>query len=192
MPDSNYLPRYDDTRVGYFTTRTTDLTTLDPINYRDFINRWRLKKKFPEKKISEPIKPIVYWIENTTPVEFRSIIKSAVESWNIAFEEAGFKNAIEVYIQPDTAEWDAGDIRYNVLRWTSSPVPPWGGYGPSLVNPRTGEIIGADIMLEWSYVTNRIVSDRLFNDNLSNYRHDQYFCCAADVQKVEMHLVLII
>jgi hypothetical protein len=58
--------------------------------------------------------------------------------------------------QPDDAEWDAGDIRYNVLRWTSSPTPPFGGYGPSFTNPRTGEIIGADIMLEYVFLTNRI------------------------------------
>ena len=71
--------------------------------------------------------------------------------WNPAFEKAGFKNAIEVKIQPDDADWDAGDIRYNVLRWTSSPNPPFGGYGPSMVNPRTGEIIAADIMLEFVF-----------------------------------------
>ena len=61
------------------------------------------------------------------------------------FEQAGFSNAIEVKIQPDDADWDAGDLRYNVLRWTSSPQPPFGGYGPSWVNPRTGQIIGSDI-----------------------------------------------
>ena len=118
-------------------------------------------------EISEPIKPIVYWIENTTPHEFRQLIKDGVETWNIAFEKAGFKNAIQVKIQPDTAEWVPGDIRYNVLRWTSSPNPPWGGYGPSFVNPRTGEILGADIMLEYSYITNRIVTDELFNERES-------------------------
>ena len=149
MPDDNYSPRFDDTRVGYFTTQTNNMTSLDQVNYRDFINRWRLEKKYPGKSLSEPVKPIVYWIENTTPVEFRQIIKNAVESWNIAFEKAGFKNAIQVNIQSDSANWDAGDIRYNVLRWTSSPKPPWGGYGPSFVNPKTGEILGADIMLEW-------------------------------------------
>ena len=68
------------------------------------------------------------------------------------FEKAGFKNAVVVKVQPDNADWDAGDIRYNVLRWTSSPNPPFGGYGPSFTNPRTGEIIGADIMLEWVYL----------------------------------------
>ena len=71
-------------------------------------------------------------------------------------------------IQPDDADWDAGDIRYNVLRWTSSPNPPFGGYGPSFVNPRTGEILGADIMLEWVYLTNRI--------NLKKLVPNKYMC----------------
>ena len=185
MPDDNYIPRTDDTRVGFFTTQSNHMTTLDQVNYRDFINRWRLEKKDTTKEFSEPVKPIVYWIENTTPLEFRDIIKEGVERWNIAFKEAGFINAIQVKIQPDTAEWDAGDIRYNVLRWTSSPNPPWGGYGPSFVNPRTGEILGADIMLEWSYVTNRIVADNLYNDNSLE---DKNCCTSAHFQQVENSL----
>ena len=182
MPDNNYNIRYDDSRVGYFTTQTNHMTTIDRVNYRDFINRWRLEKKDPEKELSEPIKPIVWWIENTTPYELRNIIKKGVESWNIAFEKAGFINAIEVKVQPDTADWDAGDIRYNVLRWTSSPRPPWGGYGPSFVNPRTGEILGSDIMLEWSYITRRIYEDDLFN-NIDDI--DQHYCSAAKHQQLE-------
>ncbi|MGC6428875.1 MAG: zinc-dependent metalloprotease [Flavobacteriales bacterium] len=183
MPDDNYVPRIDDTRVGYFTTQTNHMTSIDQVNYRDFINRWRLEKKFPENDVSEPFKPITFWIENTTPYEFRDIIKDGVEAWNIAFEEAGFSNAIEVKIQPDSAEWDAGDIRYNVLRWTSSPSPPWGGYGPSFVNPRTGEILGADIMLEWVYITNRILTDELFNDSEDQQNHQM--CNAASHQQIE-------
>ena len=185
MPENNYKPRHDDSRVGYFTTQTNHMTTVDRVNYRDFIHRWNLVKKDPNKELSEPVKPIVWWIENTTPYELRDIIKEGVESWNIAFQEAGFENAIQVKIQPDTANWDAGDIRYNVLRWTSSPRPPWGGYGPSFVNPRTGEIIGADIMLEWSYITRRIYEDNLFV-NLEGEELDHYYCCnAAKHQQLE-------
>ena len=192
MPDAGYRTREDDSRIGYFTTQSNDMTTLDKVNYRDFINRWRLEKKDPSKEISEPIKPIIYWVENTTPYEFRELIKEGVETWNIAFEKAGFKNAIQVKIQPDTADWEAGDIRYNVLRWTSSPNPPWGGYGPSFVNPRTGEILGADIMLEWSYITNRIVTDELFNERESYtidfLDHDPFYCDAAYYQQIEKSL----
>ena len=188
MPENNYSPRPDDSRVGYFTTQTNNMTTIDRVNYRDFINRWHLVKKDSNQILSEPIKPIVWWIENTTPYELRDIIKEGVESWNIAFEKAGFKNAIQVKIQPDTADWDAGDIRYNVLRWTSSPKPPWGGYGPSFVNPRTGQILGADIMLEWSYITRRIYEDNLFNSLEENTDH--HYCSAAKNQQIETSLGL--
>ena len=71
-------------------------------------------------------------------------------------------------IQPDDADWDAGDINYNVLRWTSSPTPPFGGYGPSLANPLTGEILGADIMLEYVFMKNRWIFDQLYTDGAAN------------------------
>ncbi len=69
--------------------------------------------------------------------------------WNKAFEQAGFKNAVEMKIMPDTATWDPADIRYNVIRWVSSASPAYGAIGPSFVNPRTGQILGADITVEW-------------------------------------------
>ena len=100
MPDTNYRPRFDDTRVGFFTTQSNHMTSIDQVNYRDFINRWRLNKKNPDEHLSEPIKPITFWIENTTPIELRKIIKDGVESWNIAFEKAGFKNAIRKKFSP--------------------------------------------------------------------------------------------
>ena len=180
MPDDNFYSRFDDPRIGYFNTQQNDMTTMKQLNYRDVIHRWRLIKKDPEKEYSEPVKPITWWIENTTPIEFREIIKEGVESWNIAFKEAGFINAIEVKIQPDTCEWEAGDIRYNVLRWTSSPNPPFGGYGPSFVNPRTGEILGSDIMLEWVYITNRINLDYLFNN-----RENSHYCHASHESQLQ-------
>jgi hypothetical protein len=168
MPEEDYSPRMDDARVGYFLTETNDMTTTNTVNYRDMIHRWKLVKKNPEAAISEPVTPITWWIENTTPVEWRETIKEGVLAWNEAFEKAGFKNAMVVKIQPDDADWNAGDVRYNVLRWTSSPNPPFGGYGPSFVNPRTGEILGADIMLEFVHFTNRVFADKLYNDATTN------------------------
>jgi hypothetical protein len=156
VPENNFKPRYDDPRVGYFMTQVNDMTSTDATPYRDVIHRWDLEKKDSTATLSEPVEPITWWIENTTPVEFREIIRNGVLQWNLAFEKAGFKNAVVVNIQPDTSDWDAGDVRYNVLRWTSSPQPPFGGYGPSFVNPRTGQILGADIMLELSSITNRL------------------------------------
>ena len=168
MPDDSYKPRFDDPRVGYFLTMKNDMTETGTTNYRDMINRWRLIKKNPDAKVSVPVEPITWWIENSTPVEWREIIREGVLEWNKAFEKAGFKNALVVKIQPDNADWDAGDIRYNVLRWTSSPNPPFGGYGPSNTNPRTGEIIGADIMLEFVHFTNRVFYDKLLGNASSN------------------------
>ncbi len=162
MPESDYKPRRDDPRVGYFTHQITDMTSVDPAPFRDVIHRWRLVKQKPGTKLSEPVKPIVFWIENTTPVEFRDTIRTAVLKWNEAFETAGFKDAVVVKQQPDEAKWDAGDIEHNVLRWTSSVTPPFGGYGPSFANPRTGEILGADIMLEYSFITKRLLTKKLF------------------------------
>ncbi|MBL7813236.1 MAG: zinc-dependent metalloprotease [Bacteroidetes bacterium] len=162
MPENDFKPRFDDPRVGYFSEEVNDMTTTQAVNYRDMIHRWHLVKKDPATAVSEPVKPITWWIENTTPKEYRETIKQAALAWNKAFEPLGYKNAVQIFEQPDTATWDAGDIRYNVLRWTSSPNPPFGGYGPSFVNPRTGEILGADIMLEYVFVTNRLVMEKLF------------------------------
>ncbi len=164
MPENDYEPRADDPRVGYFTTQVDDQVSTSATPYRDMIHRWHLVKKDPDAELSEPVEPIVWWIENTTPYEFRETIKEATLAWNEAFEAAGFKNAIQVKVQPDDADWEAGDIRYYVLRWTSSPVPPFGGYGPSFVNPRTGQILGADIMLEWVFFTNRLREEDLFTE----------------------------
>lgn len=163
MPNNDYQLRLDDPRVGYFTTEVNDQTSTSSTPYRDLVHRWHLKKKNPEAAISEPVEPITWWIENSTPLEWRETIKEGVLQWNVAFEKAGFKNAIQVKIQPDNADWDAGDIRYNVLRWTSSPRAPFGGYGPSFVNPRTGQILGADIMLEFTHFTNRVFYDKLYS-----------------------------
>ncbi|MEM9283374.1 MAG: zinc-dependent metalloprotease, partial [Verrucomicrobiota bacterium] len=156
MPENDYEPRFEDARVGYFTTQVTDLTSQSSAPYRDFIHRWHLKKKNPNAAKSKPVEPLVWWIENTTPLEFRDTIRNGILAWNLAFESAGFIDAIEVKVQPDDAEWDADDVRYHVVRWTSSPNPPFGGYGPSFANPRTGQILGADVMLEYIFVTNRI------------------------------------
>ena len=164
MPENDYETRLDDPRVGYFLTETNDMTTTEVVNYRDFIHRWKLVKKNPNATLSDPVTPITWWIENTTPVEFIETIKDGVLAWNVAFQKAGFSNAMVVKVQPDDADWDAGDVRYNVLRWTSSPNPRFGGYGPSFVNPKTGEILGADIMLEYVHFTNRVYYEKIFDN----------------------------
>lgn len=177
IPENEYQVRFDDPRVGYFTRQIENQTSTSTTPYRDLIHRWHLKKKNPDAKLSEPVEPIIWWIENTTPIEWRETIKNGVLEWNKAFEQAGFKNALVVKIQPDDAKWDAGDINYNVLRWTSSPQPPFGGYGPSFVNPKTGQILGADIMLEYVHFTNRVFYDKIYN-TVGNAIEQDYKNCS--------------
>jgi len=163
MAQNNFRERRDDARVGYFIQQTTDQTSVSPVPYRDKINRWFLEKKDPSAALSEPVEPIVFWIENTTPVEYRATIMEAGLKWNEAFEKAGFKNAVQMKIMPDDADWDPSDIRYNVIRWVASAQPAYGAIGPSFVNPRTGQILGSDISIEWASGSFTPVLDDLFN-----------------------------
>ena len=163
MPENKFVPRKDDPRVGYFMTERNDLTSISPTPYKDMIHHWDLQKKDPAAAMSEPIAPLVYWIENTTPHEFRQIIYDAGMKWNEAFEKAGFKNALEMKIMPDTATWNPADIHYNVIRWVASSQPSYGAIGPSFVNPRTGQILGADITIEWFSGNASPINDELFN-----------------------------
>lgn len=186
MPENDFVPRFADQRVGYFTQQIDDQTSTSATPYHDLVNRWHLEKQDPDAAVSDPVEPIVWWIENTTPEELRPAIKEATLAWNEAFETAGISNAIEVKIQPDDADWEPGDIRYNTLRWTSSPTPPFGGYGPSFVNPRTGQILGADVMLEWVFLSNRVRQEQLFDRAAlpgfigADGLHDDWFGASAD------------
>ena len=161
--DNNFRPRFDDPRVGYFTQEVDNLTSIKVADYKDVINRWNLVKKDPSAAISEPVEPIVWWVENTTPVEYRQTIVDAGMKWNEAFEKAGFKNAVVMKIMPDDATWDPADIRYNVIRWVSSPYPPYGAIGPSFVNPKTGQILGADITVEWMSGSSSPIAEELYD-----------------------------
>jgi len=171
LPQNNFKPRLDDPRVGYFTQIVTNQTSISPVPYKDKINRWHLEKKDPTAAISEPVEPIVFWIENTTPLEYRQTIMEAGLKWNAAFEKAGFKNAVQMKIMPDDADWDPSDIRYNVIRWVSSANPPYGAIGPSFVNPKTGQILGADITVEWYSGSATPIFDELANGKTSAELH---------------------
>ena len=163
MPQNDFRPRRDDPRVGYFGAEVDNLTSVSATPYKDFISRWYLKKKDPNAKLSEPVEPIIFWIENTTPLEYRAIIKEAGEKWNEAFEKAGFKNAVVMKQMPDDATWDPSDIAYNVIRWVSSAYPSYGAIGPSFYNPLTGQILGADITVEWKSGAGVAIQDELYN-----------------------------
>ncbi|MCK4857166.1 MAG: zinc-dependent metalloprotease, partial [candidate division Zixibacteria bacterium] len=152
IPETDYRPRLADDRIGYFMTQYqdyTDLTMETP--YVRFINRWNLKKKDPSAAVSEPVEPIVYWVENTVPEEFREAVAQGIEWWQPAFEKAGFKNAIIARQMPDSVDWDPADVRYNVVRWVVRPGVAY-AVGPSRANPFTGEIYDADIRIMADFI----------------------------------------
>jgi len=194
MPKSDYRPRRDDPRVGYFMQEKNDQTSRTVLPYKDVINRWNLKKKDPTAAVSEPVEPIVWWVENTTPLEYRDAIVEAGNKWNEAFEKAGFKNAVVMKIMPDNADWDPADIRYNVLRWVSSANPPYGAIGPSFVNPKTGQILGADITIEWTAGSIYPIYYDLFNAEQAQqneimaqaFQHNGQFCTLAGELKSQL------
>jgi hypothetical protein len=150
VPNPGYKPRVADTRIGYFTTSFADLGqyTGDESSVR-YINRWHLEKADPSLKVSPVKKPIVFYIEHTTPIRYRRWVREGLLMWNKAFEQVGFANAIEVYYQDagtkEHMEKDPEDVRYNFIRWLNNDVGT--AIGPSRVNPLTGEILDADIIL---------------------------------------------
>jgi hypothetical protein len=145
LPATDYVPRIADDRVGYFMTQYQDYSGISKESpYVRYVDRWNLKKKNPDARISEPVEPIVYWIENTWPKEFRDAVAEGIEYWNKSFEKIGFRSAIVAKQMEDTATWDPADVRYSTVRWI---VVPGAGYavGPHRANPFTGQIYDADI-----------------------------------------------
>lgn len=146
LPDRPMMPRLSDSRVGYFTESFTDYG--DPRNEvvdKAYIARYRLEKKDPSAALSEPVKPIVYYVSREVPEWLHPYFKKAVEDWNVAFEAAGFKNAIVCKDAPDDPNWDPEDARYSVIRW--APTPTENAQGPHISDPRTGEILSAHIIV---------------------------------------------
>ena len=166
MPQSDYAPRGDDPRVGFFIVEKTNLSTVEGLPFEDKIRRWKLEKTDPDAALSPVKKPITFWIQNSTPLEFRDTIRKAALQWNDAFRDAGYLDAIEVKIQPDDADWKPGDVRYNVIQWIASPSPSFNGYGPTVVNPRTGEILATNIVLEQNSISRQLLLDKILaSDN---------------------------
>jgi len=151
LPQNSYTPRLADDRVGYFVTALKDFSQqVDEDRFVRYINRWQLEKADPKADLSPPKKPIVFWIENTVPFRYRPAVRRGIEAWNEAFEKAGFAGAIEVRQQPDKTDWDPEDVNYNTFRWITAGQ----GFamGPSRVNPRTGQILDADIIFDADFL----------------------------------------
>jgi len=145
LPDNDYEPREFDPRAGFYGIRYMDFATpIDEPILKRFIARHRLEKKNPNAPISEPIEPIIYFVDPGTPEPILSALIEGAEWWNQAFESAGYKNAFQVKLLPDGAS--IMDIRYNVIQWIHRSTRGW-SYGDSVVDPRTGEIIKGHISL---------------------------------------------
>ena len=146
----NYKPRKADQRVGYFTTSYADYGKYDTDDTQvRYLNRWHLEKREKSLRISPPKKPIVFYIEHTTPIRYRRWVRQGIMNWNKAFEQIGIADAIEVRQQDmETGQhMDKApeDVRYNFVRWLNNNIST--AIGPSRVNPGTGEILDADIVL---------------------------------------------
>lgn len=156
LPETGYTPRLADPRVGYFVNgflsqQRIGFSSFDNDSNRDprvvYINRWRLEKADPNAALSQPKRPIVFWIDKAFPLEYRVAATQGIALWNKAFERIGFKDAIVVKQMPDDADWDHADLRYNVLRWVATAPTADSAMAVALMreNPMTGEIIGANI-----------------------------------------------
>lgn len=145
LPDDNYQPRVFDPRSGYFGISYQDYSA--PIGEdltKRYIARHRLEKKYPSADISEPVEPIVYYLDNGTPEPVRTALLDGGRWWAEAFEELGYENAYRVEVLPDDAH--PLDIRYNVINWVHRSTRGW-SYGSSVTDPRTGEIIKGNVLL---------------------------------------------
>ncbi len=145
LPDNDYQPRGFDPRMGYIFTSFYDYATpvSEPITKR-YIVRHRLKKKDPMAALSEPVKPIIYYIDPGAPEPIRSALVDGAKWWNQAFEAAGYKDAFQVKLLP--ADADPMDVRYNLVQWVHRSTRGW-SYGTSVVDPRTGEILKGKVTL---------------------------------------------
>lgn len=153
LPEEPMTPRPADDRVGHFLTAIEDFSRdQEETLYLRYANRWRLEKKDPEAAVSDPVQPIVYYVDRTVPEEYRQYVMEGIEAWQPAFEAAGFSNAIVAKQAPEDDEsWSAEDIRYSTVQWTAAHSMGY-AIGPSQVDPRTGEIVNADILLSSGFV----------------------------------------
>lgn len=160
LPDDAYQVRHNDPRSGFFTVNFANYSAKphEDMNTQ-LIRRHRLQKKFLEKELSEPVKPITYYVDNGIPEPIKSAIVEGASWWNEAFTAAGFKDAFQVKILPENV--DPQDIRYNVIQWVHRSTRGW-SYGPAVVDPRTGEIIKAHVVLG----SLRIRQDYLISEGL--------------------------
>jgi len=175
LPETPMMGRLKDSRIGYFTNGFTEYgNSQNRPTPREYINRFRLEKKFPNQEVSDPVKPIVFYLSREVPEKWRPYLKQGVEDWNRTFEKAGFSNAVHCLDAPskdDDPNWDPEDVRYSVIRWVSSTVQ--NAMGPSVQDPRSAETLSAHIIV-W--------------DNVVQLAEDWYFTQTAAIDPSARHL----
>jgi hypothetical protein len=164
LPEKPMVPRRWDERLGYFSIAQVDFGTTEQRSAdRSYISRYRLEKKDPNAALSEPVKPIVYYVDPATPEQWKPWVRKAILDWQPAFEAAGFKNAIIAMDAPaNDPDWSAEDVRHTVIRWLPSTIE--NAQGPHVSDPRTGEILNGSV--------------RMFH-NVLNLQRDWYFTQAS-------------
>lgn len=152
LPEKPMMGRYADDRVGYFIKSFNDYNESEPVKKNYYINRWKLEAKdedlakMAQGILVEPKKPIVFYLDASTPKKWKEYIRKGVEDWLPAFEAAGFKNAIQAKDVPvNDKDFNPEDIRYSVIRYTASSIP--NAKGPSVIDPRSGEILESDVII---------------------------------------------
>ncbi|NRT57557.1 zinc-dependent metalloprotease [Sphaerotilus uruguayifluvii] len=149
LPAEPMRARAADARIGHFVTTVSDFgDEFARSPKKRFVNRWRLEKKDPAAALSEPVRPIVYWIDRSVPERYREPIRAGILEWNRAFEALGFKDAIVAKVQPEDADFDTLETGIASVRWMTNATAMFGAVGPSHVDPRSGEILDADIAIE--------------------------------------------
>jgi hypothetical protein len=149
LPAEPMRPRKADARLGYFTSTVADFSDdLSRSPKQRYVNRWRLEKSDPAAELSEPVKPITFWLDRSIPEQYRAAIAEGILEWNKAFERIGFKQALSVQLQPEGGDFETLDTNRASVRWMTNAGATFGAIGPSHVDPRSGEILDADIGFE--------------------------------------------
>lgn len=170
LPSKPMRARLADDRLGHFVTSRRDYSDDKVSDKVHLVNRWRLEKKDPKAPLSEPVQPIVYWISKDVPEKYRQAVKDGVLEWNKAFEKIGFKDAIQVRQQSEEDTFDTLDSRHASIRWYTA-ADADASVGPSQVDPRTGEILDADIRIADGVGTE---AHKWFEANLAGGKHSHH------------------
>ena len=201
LPETEMSPRLADDRLGHFVTSRSDYSEdLTPRDKIHFVNRWRLEKKDPSAAVSEPKEPITYWLDKNIPLKYRKSVAEGVLEWNKAYEKIGFKNAVVVKQQTEKDNFDTMDARHASIRWFVGADVGF-AIGPSHKDPRTGEILDADIGMSDVFArgARRQVAEDLTRPTAFNAytignpltAHKDYPACNyADESAHEMHFAM--